>query len=116
MICIDSFLIGIFLGFSILQLSEYGIAAIITQMKILKNALCGRMDGPNHKIKSVLQEKEHSGIEVTNATRHFQNIESQPEQMGGNRTYLEEKIEAMRREMGEMKSRLDRYEKLEFHY
>ena len=116
MICINSFLIGIFLGFSILQLSEYGIAAIITPMKILKNALCGRMDGPNHKIKSVLQEKEHSGIEVTNATRHFQNIESQPKQMGGNRTYLEEKIEAMRREMGEMKSRLDRYEKLEFHY
>ena len=116
MICINSFLIGIFLGFSILQLSEYGIAAIITPMKILKNALCGRMDGPNHKIKSVLLEKEHSGIEVTNATRHFQNIESQPEQMGGNRTYLEEKIEAMRREMGEMKSRLDRYEKLEFHY
>ena len=116
MICIDSFLIGIFLGFSILQLSEYGIAAIITPMKILKNAFCGRMDGPNHKMKSVLQKKEHSRIEVTNATRDFQNIELQPEQIGGNRTYLEEKIEAMRREMGEMKSRLDRYEKLEFHY
>ena len=116
MIIIESFLIGIFLGFSILQLSEYGIAAIITPMKILKNALCGRMDGPNHKMKSVLQEKEHSRIEVTNCNRDFQNIELQPGQMGGNRTCLEEKIEAMRREMVDMKRRLDRYEKLEFQY
>ena len=85
-------------------------------MKILKNALCGRMDGPNHKMKSVLQEKEHSRIEVTNCNRDFQNIELQPGQMGGNRTCLEEKIEAMRREMVDMKRRLDRYEKLEFQY
>ena len=116
MICIDSFLIGIFLGFSILQLSEYGIAAIITPMKILKNALCGRMEGPNYKMKSVLQEKEHSRIEVTNATKDFQNIELQQEKIGGNCKYLEEKIEAMSQEIGAMKIRIDRYEKLEYHY
>ena len=85
-------------------------------MKILKNALCGRMEGPNHKMKSVLQENEHSQFEVTNATKHFQNIELQQEKVGANCRYLEEKIEAMRQEIGAMKSRIDRYEKLGFHY
>ena len=116
MICIDSFLIGIFLGFSILQLSEYGIAAIITPVKILKNTFCGRIEGPNHKMKSVLQEKEHSRVEVANATKDFQIIDLQQDKMGGNRNYLEEKIEAMRQEIGAMKSRIDRYEEIEFRY
>ena len=113
---IGFFLIGIFLGFSILQLSEYGIAAIITPMKILKNALCGRMEGPNHNAKSVLQKTDHSWIEVTNATRDFQHIELQQDKMEKNCTYLKEKIEAMRQEIGVMKTKIDRYEKLEFHY
>ena len=67
------FLIGIFLGHSILQFLEYVVAALVKSVERLKESLSGRILGPNHKKLS--QEKEAFHVKAANSTSSYQVIE-----------------------------------------
>ena len=109
---INLFLIGIFLGFSILQLSDYGIAAIIAPIKRLKRSLSGRIDDSNKKTKSILLQTNNSQPEVANDARYYQVFDLNQPISGKNSTGLEEAYKTIKQEMREMKTKIDKYEKL----
>ena len=67
------FLIGIFLGHSILQFLEYVVAALVKSVERFKESLSGRISGSNHKKKS--QEKEAFQVKAANSTSSYQVIE-----------------------------------------
>ena len=70
---INLFLIGIFLGHSILQFLEYVVAALVKSVESFKEFLSGRISGSNHKKKS--QEKEVVQVKAENSTSSYQVIE-----------------------------------------
>ena len=102
------FLIGIFLGHSILQFLEYAVAALVKSVERFKESLSGRISGSNHKKKS--QEKEIFRVKAANSTSSYQVIAREKEAMESDQTEWEEQIGKMRREMREIRMQIGGYE------
>ena len=88
-----NFLIGIFLGHSILQFLEYVVAALGKSLERFKESLSCRISGSNHKKKS--QEKEAFQVKAANPASSYHVIELKQKTMESNQTEWEEQIREM---------------------
>ena len=94
-----------FLGFSILQLLEYGIAVIITPVNRLHDYLCCRNSDLGPATRFGRQGYNDFQKEVENGEDDLEEIELDDEKMKDNCADFAEEIEQMRQEMREMKKK-----------
>ena len=117
---IDSFLIGIFLGYSILQLLEYGVAAIITPIKRFYDYLRSGIAGLEQDRQVETRHNNDFQAEGVNTAHDNPQIRLEQEVMTKNWDHLDEEIKiiklamieqnkAIKREMAEIKERMDSY-------
>ena len=90
----NSFLIGIFLGHSILQFLEYVVAALVKSVERFKESLSGSISGSNHKKRS-----QESQVKAVNSTSSYLVIELDRKTMESNKTEWGEQIGKMGQEM-----------------
>ena len=98
-----------FLGFSLLQLLEYGIAIILTPMRRLHSYLRSRIGGLEPERQIEQQEDKDSETDVTNCTDYHQEVELDQESTWNNCTNVPEEIKVMQQEMRELKIKMDGY-------
>ena len=107
----DLFNIGIFLGYSILQLLEYGVAAIITPMEIFQEFLSRKIASSKRQEHVILQENMDSQNAFFSDDKDSEVIETDLEPVVKNCTDYESKFRAIDEQIREMKARIERYEK-----
>ena len=109
----DLFNIGIFLGYSILQLLEYGVAAIITPMEIFQEFLSRKIANSKREVHVTLRENMDSQDAIVSDDNDSHVIETDLEPVVKNYTDYESKFRARDEQIREMKARIERYEKPE---
>ena len=107
------FNIGIFLGYSILQLLEYGVAAIITPMEKFQDFLSRKIVNSKCEEHVTLQENMDSQNEFVSDDNDSHVIETDLEPVVKNYTDYESKFRAIDELIREMGARIERYEKQE---
>ena len=106
-IILPLFSLGIFLGFSILQLLEYGISFIITSIKRFHGNRLSRVAGSEHIRQFEQQEDNDSQYEMVNGAGMNDKIKLGEERMGNNNGDLTKEVEVLKQEMSEMKNGVD---------
>ena len=99
--------IGIFLGYSILQVLEYGVSGIISQTVMFQDFLARRNDNLTHESHLKTPEKDGSQIEDRSVENDIQLIDLVEETMQKTRIECEEKIKAIEREIREIKMKME---------
>ena len=107
----DFFNIGIFLGYSILQLLECGVAAIITPMEKLQDFLSRKIANSKRGEHVSQQENMDSQNEFVIDENDSNVIETDLEPVVENYIDNESKFRAIDEQIREMKARIERYEK-----
>ena len=114
---VNSFLIGMFLGYSILQLLEYGVAVMTAPIKRFYDYLHGRID---QERQAVSHRNGDTQDDVVNITYHHKEINLDEKGMARNSADLKQEIKAikqamegevkvMKQEMVELNEKMERY-------
>ena len=105
----NQFRLGIFLGFSILQLLEYGVAVIITPINSLHNYLRSKIAGLVPVKQLEQQQDRDSEYDVVNSTNHQQEIRLDQESTWNSCADLREEMKKIKQELRELKTKSDGY-------
>ena len=95
---LNSFLIGMFLGYSILQLLEYGVVVMTTSMKRFYDYLHGRID---QERQAVSQQNWDTQDDVVNIAYHHKEMNLDQEGMAKNLADLKREIKVIKHAMKE---------------
>ena len=106
----DFFNIGIFLGYSILQLLEYGVAAIITPMEIFQEFISRKIANSKREKHGTLQENMYSQNDFVSDDKDSQVIETDLKPVVKKYTDYESKFRAIDKQIKEMMARIEGYE------
>ena len=107
----DLFNIGIFLGYSILQLLEYGVAVIIIPMEIFQEFLLRKITHSKREEQVTLQENMDIQNEFASDGNDSQIIETDLDPVVKNYIDYDGKFQAIQKQIKEIKARIGRYEK-----
>ena len=99
--------LGIFLGYSILQLLEYGVRCIISQTVSFQDFLARRIADLKHVMRSTSQENDSSQVEEGNVQNDSQIIEISQEPTGKNCNDCDGRIQALEEEVREIRTKME---------
>ena len=102
------FLLGIFLGFSILQLLEYGVTVIATPMNRIHNHLRNRTAGLEPVKQMEQKEDNDSQHEVVNGADGHRGIKLDENRTRKNCDDCTKEIKSNTQEITEIKNRIDK--------
>ena len=102
------FLIGIFLGYSILQLLEYGISGIMSQMVTFQDFLNRRPAGLKHERHFTSQENDGCQADEEGMKKDCLVIDMAEETTGQKFNDYDERLKAIEKGMEEMKTKMER--------
>ena len=101
-------MLGIFLGYSILQLLEYGLAAIILSIKRFHDILPTRTADSQQETQVCPPQKVHSQAQLDNEIDRLPEIRFEQVRMGKHCCAdFGEDMNVIKQEMKEMKARMD---------
>lgn len=103
-------MIGIFLGYSILQVLEFGFAAIVTAIKKCSDFLSKRIAESKDERPIATQSELDFQEEMDKDKKDFQNIEQKQDTIKRLGIDLEANVKLLTQEFMEMKRRMERYE------
>ena len=101
------FWIGIFLGYSILKLLEYGVAVIIIAIKRFHDSLPSRVADSKQERQVGPQQNDDFQVESANETYRLAEIRLEQVRMGNRFANLGEEMKVIKQEVMEMKARMD---------
>ena len=105
--------VGIFLGYSILQLLEYGVRGIISHMVSFQDFLTGRIANLKSDMQSTSHENDSSQVEEGNVRNNCQIIEIIQEPTGKNCNDCDGRIKALEEEVWGIKTKMEVSQKSE---
>ena len=105
------FLIGIFLGHSILQLLEYGVNGIISQMVTIQDFLNRRPDGLKHEGQLTSHENDGCQADEERLKKDCLVIKMAEETTARKPNDYDERLNAIEKGMEEIKTKIQRYER-----
>ena len=103
----DIFVVGIFLGYSLLQVLEYGVAAIVTPMIKCHDNLSKRFSNSNRELQSASPSSDDSQDKLENYENNCGIIELESKTIPGTCIDCEQKFKVIEQEMREMKNELE---------
>ena len=101
------FLIGIFLGYSILQLLEFGVAIINIPIKRVHDYLRDRTEDLEQEMQFQSQQTDDDQAEAVNLEEYHQEIKLDRNRTGSDVADLANEIKVLVQDMAEMKIRKD---------
>ena len=103
----NNVLVGMFLGYSLLQVLGYWVATLSTPLESLQNHLSKKF----LDLKHGRQIASQAHVEVKNETDQCQVIELERESLAQKCTDCEEHLKVMEQQIKEVKARIEIYEK-----